>query len=102
MIEIDANWSLAADKLQWILRRRRAGGWRDVSFVSSSKEILARCMREKGVPPEAAKRVLDCLPDTFRQWVSSCTGLVAGDKADWPCPDRAPTEMAAPASEAAE
>ena len=65
---IDDDWALAADSLQWILQRRRAGGWRGVSFVSSSKDILARCMREKGVPPDAAAVVLAGLPNTFRQW----------------------------------
>ena len=69
--QIDADWSLAADGLQWILRRRRGKGghvaWRDVSFVSSSKDILARCMREKGVPAPAAAVVLAGLPDTFAQ-----------------------------------
>jgi hypothetical protein len=58
---------LVADRLQWILRRRRNGGWRDVAFVSSSKDFLARCMRAKGVPPDDAKRVLDSLPETFAQ-----------------------------------
>jgi hypothetical protein len=57
---IDDDWALAADSLQWILQRRRAGG--------SSKDILARCMREKGVPPDAAAVVLAGLPNTFRQW----------------------------------
>jgi hypothetical protein len=70
--QIDADWSLAADGLQWILRRRRGKGghvaWRDVSFVSSSKDTLARCMREKGVPVPAAAAVLAGLPDMFARW----------------------------------
>jgi hypothetical protein len=45
----------------------RGHGWRGVSFVSSSKDILARCMREKGVPASAAAAVLAGLPDTFKQ-----------------------------------
>ena len=72
---IDADWSLAADGLQWILRRRRgkAGhvAWRDVAFVSSGKDILVRCMREKGVPAPAAAVVLAGLPDTFARRDSS-------------------------------
>jgi hypothetical protein len=46
---------LAADDLQWILYRRRSekrGGWKGVSFVRSTKTILARCMREKGCPEQ--------------------------------------------------
>jgi hypothetical protein len=64
VVQIDPVWSLMADSLQWILRRRTA----DVSFVSSDKTILARCMREKGVPSDAAAAVLTTLPDTFKQW----------------------------------
>ena len=80
--QITDDWQLAADPLQWILQRRKSaktGGWLSVSFVSSTKEILERCMREKGVPPEAAKVVLSRLPDTFKQWRESHSGLVIGD-----------------------
>ena len=31
------------------LQRRYDKGWRNVSFVRSTKDVLARCMREKGV-----------------------------------------------------
>jgi hypothetical protein len=87
-MRINDDWQLGADRLQWILQRRRtgAGGWRDMAFVSSTKEILARCMKEKGVPSDDAKRALDRLPDTFKQWVASRSGLVAGDKTAPPSP----------------
>jgi hypothetical protein len=69
---INADWALSSDGLQWILQRRsgvdkRTGQevWAHLSFVSSTKDILARCMREKGVPAEDAQRVLDSLPDAF-------------------------------------
>lgn len=66
------EWSLASDGIQWILRRcRRKDGqtsWRPVSFVRSTRAILARCMREKGVPPEDAERLLSGLPSTFDEW----------------------------------
>ena len=51
---ISGDWALGADSLQWILYRRkskRTGKWGAVSFVSSTRDILARCMREKGCPP---------------------------------------------------
>jgi hypothetical protein len=67
-IPINADWRISADNLQWILQRRRMNGWRPVSFVSSTKEILARCMKEKGVPPEVAQRALGGLPNTFSEW----------------------------------
>ena len=40
-----------------------------VAFVRSTKEILARCMRDKGTPPEDAQRLLDGLPATFDEWL---------------------------------
>ncbi len=53
---IEGEWALASDGLQWMLMRHRKGRdpWRAVSFVSSSKDVLARCMREKGVEPGIA------------------------------------------------
>jgi hypothetical protein len=73
IIPINDKWRLEVERLQWILQRHNGtkGRWYGVSFVSSTKDILARCMREKGVPPEDAKRVLDTLPETFRQHLDS-------------------------------
>src|SRR6516225_11216743 len=52
VIAISGNWSVTTDGLQWILRRRvgtdrRTGKpvWESVSFVRSTNDILARCMR---------------------------------------------------------
>jgi hypothetical protein len=71
---VSNDWALAADRLQWILQRRRTWKgkveWHAVSFVSSTKEILARCMHEKGVPPEDAQRLLEGLPSTFKEWLA--------------------------------
>jgi hypothetical protein len=69
---ISNKWALAADSLQWIVQRRYMNkgqpAWRSVSFVSSTKVILARCLREKGCPPEDAERLLAGLPATFAEW----------------------------------
>jgi hypothetical protein len=67
---INETWVLAADDLQWILQRRRSNArtWMDMSFVSTTRDILARCMREKGVLQDAADRVLAALPGNFKQW----------------------------------
>ena len=68
---VAGDWAVASDGLQWILQRRRMGsqqGWRPVSFVRSSRDILARCMREKGVDVDTARLLLSGLPDTFDQW----------------------------------
>jgi hypothetical protein len=40
-----------------------------VSFVRSTRDVLARCMREKGVPAEDAAVLLAGLPATFDEWV---------------------------------
>ena len=52
VIAISGNRSVTTDGLQWILRRRtgtdrRTGKpvWESVSFVRSTNDILARCMR---------------------------------------------------------
>jgi hypothetical protein len=61
-LRLDAKFALGADDLQWILYRARhkdiplgaplrQRDWDPVSFISSNKDILARCMREKGCFP---------------------------------------------------
>jgi hypothetical protein len=65
------NWAVGADGLQWILYRRRSqrlGGWLGTSFVHSSRDILARCIREKSVDDDTAAQLLSGLPETFDQW----------------------------------
>ena len=59
------RWLVASDDVQWILR----SGHHTVSFVHSTRDILARCMREKGVPAEDAAVLLAGLPATFDEWV---------------------------------
>jgi hypothetical protein len=74
IFSIAGDWALGTDEVQWILYRRRSlrlGGWKGVSFVRSSRDILARCMREKGVDEDTARLLLSGLPDTFDQWKSS-------------------------------
>jgi hypothetical protein len=93
---INDRWALAADKLQWILQRRNGvANWRDVSFVSSTKAILARCMREKGVPADDAQRALDSLPDTFKQWLEASQSLLTGDESPALVPDQINAQEAA-------
>jgi hypothetical protein len=75
------DWALASDGIQWILCRRRMGqqeGWRPLSFVRSSKEILARCMREKGTDVDTARLLLSGLPDNFDQWKTNQSNCVEG------------------------
>jgi hypothetical protein len=80
--EIGEGFALAADDLQWVLMRARVGnmsGWRPISFVSSTKTILARCMREKGVREIDANRILATLPDTFSSWLRRQGELATAD-----------------------
>jgi len=67
---IAGDWALASDGIQWMLMRQRKGPqpWYPVSFVHSSRDILARCMHEKGVGLDSAAQLLSGLPDTFDQW----------------------------------
>lgn len=66
------DWVVASDGLQWMLmrhiRRKRGDSWDPVSFVHSTRDVLARCMREKGVEPGTAAQLLSGLPETFDQW----------------------------------
>ena len=70
---VSGKWALAADRLQWMLQRQRMHkgrvDWHSVSFVASTKDVLARCMREKGCPPAgaAAGRPAGNLPGMGRE-----------------------------------
>lgn len=71
---ISGDWALASDGLQWILQRRYGGNAsRNVSFVRSTKEILARCMREAGLGASDSEALLSGLPLTFDEWKASQT-----------------------------
>jgi hypothetical protein len=59
------GWGIATDGNQWVLQRLRGHQWANLSFVRSTKNILARCMTEKGVPSGTAKQLLAALGDTF-------------------------------------
>ena len=66
------DWALASDGMQWILlhnhRQDGTGRWQAVSFVHSTWDILARCIREKGCRPGNARHLLKGLPLTFNEW----------------------------------
>ena len=72
---ISGKWALAADRLQWMVQRQYISKgeikWQSFSFVASTKDILARCLREKGCPPKDAEPLLAGLPDTFAKWAKT-------------------------------
>ena len=65
---ISGNWAIASDGIQWMLQRKKGDEWRGVSFVRSTRFVLARCMREKGVDRSSIDYLLSGLPDTFDEW----------------------------------
>jgi hypothetical protein len=71
VFKVEGKWALSADALQWILCRYRGGDRYGVAFVSTTKDILARCMREKGVEPHTAEKLLGGLPATFKEFKAS-------------------------------
>jgi hypothetical protein len=78
---VSGKWALAADRLQWMVQRRYMSAgrakWQPVSFVASTRDVLARCLREKGCPPADAERLLASLPSTFEEWATTRTASVA-------------------------
>ncbi len=66
IVSVD-GWAVATDGSQWILQRLRGDRWHGVSFVRSTRDILARCMNEKNVPANNVKKLLAVLPETFDQ-----------------------------------
>jgi hypothetical protein len=76
---VSGRWALASDGIQWILQKRRYadGPWGLVSFVRSHRDILARCMREKGCPTDDAAQLLAGLPETFDQWAAERQQTIA-------------------------
>jgi hypothetical protein len=83
------DWALGSDGVQWMLMRRhprkRGDSWDPVSFVRSTRDVLARCMREKGLEPGTAAQLLSGLPDSFDEWKTaqpsySPAAAVAGDQ----------------------
>ena len=84
---VSGRWALRADDLQWILYRddhRKSGRWTPLSFVSSERAILDRCMREKGCPETDRAVLLAGLPPTFTEWKktaqSFCPGHTVGEE----------------------
>jgi hypothetical protein len=68
---VSGQWALGADDVQWILYRddhRKSGRWTPVSFVSSERGILERCMVGKGCPEKDAAVLLTGLPPTYVEW----------------------------------
>ncbi len=77
-LRLNDRWALAYDRNQWIIqmrippRRDRQGEqWRGVSFIGSNKNILWRCLEEKGIDliPEA-RVYIEAMPHRFLDWLA--------------------------------
>jgi hypothetical protein len=69
------GWALASDGIQWILQRHESSKrWRNVSFVRSDRDVLARCLREKGAEGTTIDHLPAGLPDSFEQWKTAQGG----------------------------
>jgi hypothetical protein len=67
VLKLDDKWILGCDELQWVLCRRDLK--HPISFISSTKIILHRCIREAGCQPTVdALATMDGWPDTFAAW----------------------------------
>jgi hypothetical protein len=75
-IAVVGSWAIATDGIQWILQRYFGHRWRPVSFVRSTRDILARCLREAGATPDEINGLLDSLPERFQD--STQTGSDRG------------------------
>ena len=69
---LSAGWALSYDSAQWILMRAKSDksksgqAWRAIAFVGSTKAVLMRVLREKGVEiAPGARAAVDTLPATF-------------------------------------
>ena len=64
-LQLGPNAALGADEDQWILY----GAGQPVSYVRSTKAVLVRCIREKGIEVSAEGwAALDALADDFNAW----------------------------------
>jgi hypothetical protein len=92
------EWALASDGFQWVLQHRRQKNaetsWRPVSFVRSTRDILARCMREKGVLAEDADWILAGLPPTCDGWLEGSRSWSGSLKAPPLVPTKVPLDQA--------
>jgi len=75
-LSLSEGRALGFDSNQWILHRRANRKdewyWQPIRFVGSSKTILRRILREKGIQPTPeAQTKIDALSERFLDWVNT-------------------------------
>lgn len=73
LFELEPGWALKADKNQWMVCRKqmRKGNiiWQPESYVGSTRAMLMRVIRGKGIPvTPGACMALNALPGKFLDW----------------------------------
>ena len=88
-LDLAPGWCLRADRLQWLLCRKRHRDdktiWQPVGFIASDKRMLARILAKEGLFNSqelnpAVHAFLAAPPSHFREWrglVSDNSGLEA-------------------------
>ncbi len=77
-LRLSEGWALGYDRNQWILLQAKSDKskpgqrWRAIAFVASTRAVLMRILREKGVEIAPDARVaVDSLPETFLEWLAA-------------------------------
>ncbi len=77
-LRLSEGWALGYDQIQWIVMRAKSDkskprhGWRSIAFVWSTRAVLTRILREKGVEIAPDARVaVDSFPETFLEWLAA-------------------------------
>ncbi len=70
-LHLSEGWALGYDQNQWIVMRPKSdrskpgSGWRAIAFVGSTRAVLVRVLREKGVEPPTPALLWTACPRRF-------------------------------------
>jgi hypothetical protein len=70
-LKINDKFSVGADSLQWIAYRTRGNRIIPVAFISSTKLILLRCLKEAGCDEHKTALALEGIPTSFKEWMAN-------------------------------
>jgi hypothetical protein len=98
ILATSGGWAVVSDSIQWVLCKAQKGPppWRYLAFVRPNKDVLARCLREKGCPPADATVLLTALPDHFGEGAAAPVGAWPSDfdaEGDQPSAEAARREL---------
>jgi hypothetical protein len=73
--QIADKWAIGWDTRQWLLQKAKIRGgereWQPVIYIASTKEVLGRCIHEKGCTPDAAGEVfIASIPESFSDFIN--------------------------------